>query len=122
MEYVCEDPLPFMGLNYYRLKAVDYDGSFEYSDIISIKGDAFAPDMLVYPNPVRNKVFQLSLNFIPESKGIIDIYDFMGNVVFSTTIGDFRGEIVLPESMNRGTYMLNARFNEMRSAARINVE
>ncbi|MEZ4980275.1 MAG: hypothetical protein R2769_01550 [Saprospiraceae bacterium] len=37
------DENPEKGLNYYRLKQMDFDGSFEYSDVVSViyseKGD-----------------------------------------------------------------------------------
>ncbi|MGG7662742.1 leucine-rich repeat domain-containing protein [Dyadobacter sp. BHUBP1] len=36
---------------FYRLKQLDYDGKFEYSKIIEVKGDA--PMVKVYPNPAE---------------------------------------------------------------------
>lgn len=41
------------GFSYYRLKAVDNDGSFKYSDIVSIKTSIQTEtELVIYPNPV----------------------------------------------------------------------
>ncbi len=41
------------GIRYYRLKQVDFDGAYEYSDIISIEFEEKPElDLHVYPNPV----------------------------------------------------------------------
>lgn len=43
------DTNPLLGINYYRLRQVDYDGRFEYSKIVSLmmKSD----DVTIFPNP-----------------------------------------------------------------------
>ena len=50
--YQFEDENPLNGMVYYRLKQIDFDGSFEYSDIrqIELKGE----EALIYPNPVTD--------------------------------------------------------------------
>ncbi|HFA49288.1 MAG TPA: hypothetical protein ENJ95_09750 [Bacteroidetes bacterium] len=46
---------PNSGINYYRLKQIDFDGGFEYSKIISveIKKDN---DINIYPNPMNGEI------------------------------------------------------------------
>ena len=53
--YSLTDTDPFYGANYYRLKQVDFDGKYEYSEIetVIISGNEI-PDLIVYPNPVVN--------------------------------------------------------------------
>lgn len=48
-QYTFTDSRPLLGMNYYRLRQVDYDGRFEYSKIVSImmKSD----DVIIFPNP-----------------------------------------------------------------------
>ncbi len=50
-EYDFMDISPNSGANYYRLKIVDYDGSYEYSDVATM---SFGTDiiLMVAPNPV----------------------------------------------------------------------
>lgn len=52
--YSFEDLDPFYGNNYYRLKQVDFDGKYEYSEVksVTVHGQDL-PDMIVYPNPVQ---------------------------------------------------------------------
>ncbi len=50
--YKFTDSSPFSGINYYRLKQVDYDGTFEYSKVVSVEQyldleNAFE----LFPNP-----------------------------------------------------------------------
>jgi hypothetical protein len=44
------DRFPLLGISYYRLKQIDYDGQFSYSDIVSVRMKGLAP-FQVYPNP-----------------------------------------------------------------------
>ncbi len=47
---------PEAGINYYRLKQIDIDGKYEYSNIIFIK-NTNKSDLLIYPNPVGNELY-----------------------------------------------------------------
>lgn len=72
---------PKSGLNYYRLKINDQDGSFSYSDIksVRIKGTEIA--MNVYPNPLaeNGELFFKTEYATPFS---VEIYDAGGKAVF----------------------------------------
>lgn len=48
--FVDEDPLH--GISYYRLKQVDVDGAFDYSDIRSVEVERTL-DVMLYPNPTQ---------------------------------------------------------------------
>ncbi len=50
-------------VNYYRLKMVDFDGSFEYSDIVSVAThcDLSAGHLQLYPNPISFRQHNLNL-------------------------------------------------------------
>lgn len=77
---------------YYRLKMIDNDGSFEYSEVLAVNQDCFASQpILIYPNPVTDGQ-TLSIKFysnLPEIR--IDIVNQLGQVMqsqqLSTVIG-----------------------------------
>ena len=48
------DQQPLPGLNFYRLKIMDKDGSFRYSPVRRINFNNNGDDVTVYPNPVIN--------------------------------------------------------------------
>lgn len=52
-EYTWLHPNPAQGLNYYRLKQVDYDGTSEYSVIRAVNADGV---FVIYPNPAQDYV------------------------------------------------------------------
>lgn len=80
-EYSFTDASPAQGINYYRLKMTDLDGSFEYSPIRSvvIVSEGFAK---LYPNPATDVVV------ISPTKGreikTIEVLDSGGRLVHST--------------------------------------
>lgn len=53
--YTFLDKTPARGTNYYRLKQVDNDGAFEYSEIRSLVLQALPVDFLVFPNPLASQ-------------------------------------------------------------------
>ncbi|MGZ3888758.1 MAG: WD40/YVTN/BNR-like repeat-containing protein [Flavisolibacter sp.] len=60
-QYSFEDRLPGASHNFYRLKMVDQDGRFEYSDIVSVSNDNI-PSITVYPVPAGNTLYLSGAN------------------------------------------------------------
>ncbi len=79
--YSFEDIELFSGNNYYRLKIVDRDGTFEYSDTQVIH---FAPEALVqiFPNPTKGKL-NIQINFNIEEMKQITLFNGQGQIVFN---------------------------------------
>ena len=46
---------PSIGMNYYRIKQVDYDGKYSYSNIASVRYDGDS-NIIIYPNPTSSEV------------------------------------------------------------------
>lgn len=62
--YSWNDTKPRQGVNYYRLKQVDYDGAYMFTSLIAVKFDGDSRGSLeVYPNPVQDRL-QLKVNNI----------------------------------------------------------
>ena len=86
--YSFKDQNTLKGISYYRLKQVDFDGKFAYSEICSVSNDGDG-GVLFYPNPVRNSL-TIDYDFIEKPKtGIITITDVTGKIVqVSSTFND----------------------------------
>lgn len=102
--YQFVDDNPMFGKNYYRLKMVDIDGKYQYSDIIEFefKGD----EIRVFPNPTTG-VFRVEGKAITE--GTIAVFDPVGRLIQSQNISDSQ-EIDLSNQPN-GTYFLKIASN-----------
>jgi cephalosporin-C deacetylase-like acetyl esterase len=68
------DPL---SLGYYRLRQIDLNGDFKYSNIVSLIRDK-NKDVLIYPNPAADI---LTIKMENSDNSTIKIYDILGKVV-----------------------------------------
>jgi hypothetical protein len=87
------------GKYYYRLKQIDHDGSFEYSDIVEVNYEGIPIKYSLfqnYPNPFNNStIIKFSL---PDEKHVtIKIYNALGEEV----------ETILNEVKTAGRYTIN---------------
>ncbi len=76
IDYEFEDLRPVNGINYYRLKQVDFDGKFEYSPIVVVYTSIMVPKFDIYPNPAESYVF-ISTN-VPLSGSDLRVYNLNG--------------------------------------------
>lgn len=78
-EYKFLDSDMCTGKQYYRLRQVDIDGQFSYSDVIVINCKRTRDDIRLYPNPATSSI---SLTFFEQSGSLsIQFVDFTGRVV-----------------------------------------
>jgi hypothetical protein len=85
------------GLSYYRLKMIDFDGSFEYSPIRSLKRTEGNMVLLsLFPNPANNNL-NMDFSQVDWSLGdvVLNVYNPIGKQVHSETF--YRSEL---EQMN----------------------
>jgi hypothetical protein len=77
---------PYSPITYYRLKMVDLDYTFEYSNIISIEnGINKTGTLVVYPNPASNELY-VKLSVPNETNALIEIRDILGRPVYQQTV------------------------------------
>lgn len=79
LSYTYNDPNSFKGISQYRLKQVDLDSRFRYSEVRSVRGTNQISKTIIYPNPSEGIV-----NVVFEDKNSIrdvSLYDMSGRIV-----------------------------------------
>lgn len=104
-KYNFSDKSPTVGKNYYRLRSVDLDLTFEYSHVVfaDFKGDK---NISLYPNPLTGNVIHLTTNFNTEEGDKIEILNYLGTVIGVNTISKQGEEIAVENDLNPGVYVL----------------
>ena len=73
---------------YYRLKLIDIDGRFKYSNVVAVRFEQSANSIQVFPNPTNGNA-QLRFATPLQAATIITVYDFTGRIVkkVNATVG-----------------------------------
>ncbi|WP_229208948.1 T9SS type A sorting domain-containing protein [Dyadobacter luticola] len=104
VDYIYMDEAPNLGITYYRLKQVDYDGKTTTSRIIALRSDTNSNDF-VYPNPAEHH---------------LEITTDDGSTVEEITLLDLSGQQVLQKSkasqieissLKEGEYLIRVRLS-----------
>ena len=74
------DKHPFIGDNYYRLKVIESDGSYYYSDLLQFQVKAQIVLKNVYPNPVEQQLF-IDFETADEEPVHVEIYNMLGQAI-----------------------------------------
>jgi hypothetical protein len=105
IEYSYTHKVPKIGFNYYRLKAVDLDGTFEYFGPI---GERFRGEqsLWIYPNPSAGDKITYEVNFAPNETDRVQLYNQMGALVADVPAVVHVGSVYLQEPLKPGAYVL----------------
>lgn len=118
INYSIIDEHPLSGISYYRLKQTDFDGEFEYSEIVSVTVPNFNQNnysFIIYPNPVsQNEDLYMEMHgFDSEKEVLIVLLDILGQEMYSKVIfTNFNGETLIAIDTHSlipsGTYFIIA--------------
>ena len=106
--YLIYDENPHTGINYYRLKQIDFDGSYAYSQIRTVEVRS-GVEVSTFPNPVATEL-NISLTDFQERKIDFEIYHISGKRVYQGTADVNEGLVVVSldniKNLQPGQYMI----------------
>ena len=100
--YNVVDRQPLTGLNFYRLKMIDKDGSLSYSQVVLVRISAAAAP-LMFPNPARSTV-HITAGTDPIKA--IAIYDMSGRIMKWIKVGGVNSLDVPLHTLANGLYFV----------------
>ena len=102
--YNTQDPGPYAGISYYRLKQTDLDGKQQYSAIVSV--DFIKRQTLsIYPNPTKGALYVTGVD--PSQTSLkVEWFDLSGRLLSQGTVPAQGGTAVLNANFNNGAYLL----------------
>ena len=101
--YQFTDNAPVNGVNYYRLKSIDNNGSFTYSKVVSVS--LLTNNQLsVFPNPTTDKI-TVNGNHIAS----VQVVDNMGRITIAQTYKDVTNPVLSVSGLPVGVYHLRVQ-------------
>ena len=113
------DRQPHEGVNYYRLKQLDFDGAYEYSKIIAINNNKLnkKSTAAVYPNPSQGLIN------ITAADGIdyIEIIDPLGRIINQYTTATTGNNLQIKLD-SKGLYIVRTRSGDLIQSQKVLIQ
>jgi len=107
--YSLEDEKPWKGLNYYRLKAVDLDGTFKIYDVLGIDFNTESIPIVIYPNPSFTSGFTIE-NYDQEQNIYLELINVKGYTLLKSTLHYGKNEFNANNKLSPGIYFLRINY------------
>gem|GEM_PF-454880 len=119
------DPDPVNGNNFYRIKAIDKNGTVSYTGIAVVNIQNDKTSVSIQPNPVQNKIVNLFCT-MPKGKYEFVLYNSNGQNVFRKSLeysgGSSIQTLILPSNIASGIYVARLFNNKENFALKLAVE
>lgn len=104
-DYTYTDEYPVKGVNFYRLKQVDFDGAFAYSPVVSVSFGQIG-GLYLSPLPVLDQL-TVTLEQAVEQNSQWQVYDFAGRLLQSGILEAESSDFQIPtNTLTEGAYVL----------------
>lgn len=124
--YTEKDRNALSGISYYRLKQVDYDGDFKYSDVVSVINSNLpgSNEVFIYPNPVRGSSVILNIPYAySKAESEVTIFALSGKVLLTTKLEiDQKTTLLNIDRLDPGAYLIQIQSSLLNETKKLIVE
>ena len=108
---------------YYRLKQIDFDGQFSYSNVAVVsEDDLLGDDVKVYPNPFVSSV-GVNIEASSNTPATVNVVDMQGRVISSEVVNVKSGsnyhEVKNLGSLSNGVYFVKVSVNGLSKTTKV---
>lgn len=108
-EYSFKDLQPLSYWNYYRLKQVDFNGEYVYSNIIAIRNEP-SSNITIFPNPSTDGNINIEITGENQPiKGVWSLSDLQGKEVIRNQSFEKNGFQIHLNHLPKGMYIINIK-------------
>ena len=121
LDYSYADKAPLAGLNYYRLRMVDIDGSVKYSKILQVATGVVSGSIGVYGNPFRDQL-GVRVSSVATERLVLSLFDQTGRLCLRQNYTTQKGENLVnlyPQGLAAGVYLLQVRGDRTNQTIRV---
>jgi len=113
LSYSASDTQPLQGVSYYRLKQIDYNGSYAYSEIVPVVFGGNATPQLQFAG-IRSGLLELDFS-LPLHDAKVSVFDLSGRLI-TTQQGNETVKMQLAADMlSEGVYLVSIESRELRT-------
>lgn len=103
LSYQFVDEAPRAGINYYRLRQVDFDGSYHYHNVVSVSTGGGESPLSIYPNPTTGTLYFSEALPLGAS---VAVYDMLGRLKQQLVISQENADRLQLALLTPGAYIL----------------
>ncbi len=103
INYSFVDRTPYPGTNYYRFKQMDYDGNFEFSEIIVVNVKNTNGEVTIFPTLAKERLL-IKYNEQPSDLPTYRVFDLMGRKILETKADN---GVIDISGLNAGQYVIS---------------
>jgi hypothetical protein len=103
---------------YYRLRQTDFDGVFEYSDVVVVDRVVSLNKVLISPNPVQNGELTLYIPDEDMEEATLEIFNTVGQLVQTEVLTSNQATIRVND-LSKGMYLFSLNTNGQRSVEKV---
>ena len=108
--YEWVDITPGEGSKYYRIKALQNDGTFQLSKVVHINALTSLTDLIIYPNPIKEHMFNFRSSALPQGRYTLKVFNQNGQTlmeqIFDHMGGGIDRRVLLSMKLNPGMYII----------------